>query len=564
MSIVALTAAIIAVRVMTRPQVTSRVMRFVAPTMTMRPTAVYGVTAISPDGTRIVYSASSAGTRMLFQRMADQVEPKPIPGTEEGMQPFFSPDGKWLAFFAHHKLMKVSAAGGQPIALATATGSRGGAWLADGTIAFCPFFYGGIERVSAAGGRPTVVSKVDRTKGERAHRWPHALPGGKAILYSVLADGTWDDATVVAHDLETGERKVVIKGGCDARYLPTGHLVYVRGNSLYAIGFDPKKLETHGEPVEIVQGVANSTAGSAEYAFSDDGVLVYFSPGVGADEGGRLSIVDRHGKNIASDARLPPRAVHSPRFSPDGRKIVGGSEWDVWTYDLLRGTATRVSAPGSRTNTPVWSSDASRIYYASERKGPWQIFSRASDASDQERLLSPVESAIPFDVSPDGREISVEVGRKDTGPDLGIISTDGKLRDLVQGGADETGGHFSPDGKWMVYTSDESGRRELYVRSTGSVPGRWQISTDGGSDARWIKPDEILYLKTGKMMAVSVKTEPTFTVGTPEVLFEHNIAAYDVARDGRILISEGPDPSQGSGQMNVVINWFEDVKSRMR
>jgi len=564
MSFVAIIATIVAVRVMTRPQTPARVMRFAAPMVTMQPTAVYGVTAISPDGTRIVYSASNGGARMLFQRMADQLEPKPIPGTEEAAQPFFSPDGKWLAFFARHKLMKVSAEGGQPIALATATYSRGGAWLPDGTIVFCPFFYGGIERVSAAGGRPTVVSKVDRTKGERAHRWPHALPGGKAILYSVLADGTWDDATVVAQNLETGERKVVIKGGCDARYLPTGHLVYVRGSSLHAIGFDPKKLETHGEPVEIVQGVANHSAGGAEYAFSDDGMLVYFSPGLGADEGGRLSIVDRHGKNVASDARLPPFAVHTPRFSPDGTKIVCGSEWDVWTYDLLRGTATRVSAPGSRTNLPVWSGDGSRIYYGSERNGPWQIVSRASDASDQERLLSPAESVLPFDVSPDGRELAVEVVRKETGSDLAIMSADGRLRDLVQGDSDETQGHFSPDGKWIAYTSDESGRHEIYVRSTGNVPGRWQISTDGGSDARWITPGEILYLKSGKMMAASVKTEPVFSVGTPEVLFDRNIAAYDVARDGRILIIEGPDPSQASGRMNVVINWFEDVKSRMR
>jgi len=564
MSFVAIIATIVAVRVITRPQTPARVMRFAAPMVTMQPTAVYGVTAISPDGTRIVYSASNGGTRMLFQRMADQLEPKPIPGTEEAAQPFFSPDGKWLAFFARHKLMKVSAAGGQPIALATATYSRGGAWLPDGTIVFCPFFYGGIERVSAAGGRPTVVSKVDRTKGERAHRWPHALPGGKAILYSVLADGTWDDATVVAQNLETGERKVVIKGGCDARYLPTGHLVYVRGSSLHAIGFDPKTLETHGEPVEIVQGVANHSAGGAEYAVSDDGMLVYFSPGLGADEGGRLSIVDRHGKNVASDARLPPFAVHTPRFSPDGTKIVCGSEWNAWTFDLLRGTATRVSAPGSRTNLPVWSGDGSRIYYGSERNGPWQIVSRASDASDQERLLSPAESVLPFDVSPDGRELAVEVVRKETGSDLAIMSADGRLRDLVQGDWDETQGHFSPDGKWIAYTSDESGRHEIYVRSTGNVPGRWQISTDGGSDARWITPGEILYLKSGKMMAASVKTEPVFSVGTPEVLFDHNIAAYDVARDGRILIIEGPDPSQASGRMNVVINWFEDVKSRMR
>jgi Tol biopolymer transport system component len=236
----------------------------------------------------------------------------------------------------------------------------------------------------------------------------------------------------------------------------------------------------------------------------------------------------------------------------------------VWTFDLVRGTGTRVNPTGARANAPLWSRDGSRIYYASERKGPWQIFTRASDASDQERLLSHVESVLPFDVSPDGRELSVELVRKETGADLGIMSADGRLRDLVQGDSDETEGRFSPDGKWIVYTSDESGRREIYVRSTGSVPGRWQISTDGGSIARWITPSEIVYLKTGKMMAVSVKTEPTFTFGTPEVLFEHNIASYDVARDGRFLISEGPDPSQASGQMNVVINWFEDVKSRMR
>jgi serine/threonine-protein kinase len=566
MSIVALTAAIIAVRAITRPQATSRVMRFAVPMITMQPTRVYGVTAISPDGTRIVHSASSSGTRMLFQRMADQLEPKPIPGTEEAVQPFFSPDGKWLAFFARHKLMKVSTAGGQPIALATATYSRGGAWLADDTIVFCPFYYGGIERVSAAGGTPTVVSKIDRNAGERAHRWPHSLPGSKTVLYSVLGAGGWDDATIVAQNVETGARKVIIKSGCDARYLPTGHLVYVRGNSLYAIAFDPKKLETHGEPVEIVQDVANHSAGGAEYAFSDDGVLVYFSPGVGADEGGRLSILDRHGKNVSSDARLPPHAVSTPQFSPDGTKIVGEihGHYEVWTYDLVRGTGTRVNPTGARTNAPLWSRDGSRIYYASERKGPWQIFTRASDASDQERLLSPVESVLPFDVSPDGRELSVELVRKETGADLGIMSADGQLRDLVQGDSDETEGRFSPDGKWMVYTSDESGRREIYVRSTGSVPGRWQISTDGGSIARWITPSEIVYLKTGKMMAVSVKTEPAFTFGTPEVLFEHNIAEYDVSRDGRFLISDGPDPSQASGQMNVVINWFEDVKSRMR
>jgi serine/threonine-protein kinase len=564
MSIVALAATIVAVRAMTRPQAPARVMRFAAPMITMQPTAVYGVTAISPDGTRIVYSGSNGGTRMLFQRMAAELESKPIPGTEEAVQPFFSPDGKWLAFFAHHKLMKVLAAGGQPIAVATATYSRGGAWLADDTIVFCPFYYGGIERVSADGGTPTIVSKVDRNAGERAHRWPHGLPGGKVILYSVLSGGSWDDATIVAHNLESGARKVIFKGGCDARYLPPGHLVYVRGTSLYVIEFDPRKLEVRGEPVEVLQGVANHMAGGAEFAFSDDGMLVYFSRGLGADEGGQLSIVDRHGVDAKQNERLPPYPITTPRFSPDGTKIAGTRGYETWSFDLVRGTDTRITPPGARTNTPVWSPDGSRIYYSSERKGPWQPFSRASDASDQEQPVSPVQSVNLFDASLDGRNLSAEVVRKESGADLAILSTDGRLRDLVRGDADETQGHFSPDGKWIVYSSDESGQREVYARSTENVPGRWQISTDGGTNARWVTPGEIVYLKSDKLMAVAVKTAPVFSAGTPQVLFEHNIADYDVARDGRIVISEGADPSQAKGQLNVVINWFEDVKSRMR
>jgi len=565
MAVLALVATVIAVRAMTRPAVAPRVIRFAVPMITWQPTAVYGVTAISPDGTRIVYSASNAGTRMLFQRMADQLEPRPIPGTEEAVQPFFSPDGKWLGFFAHHKLMKVLTSGGQPVVVATATYPRGGEWLPDDTIVFCPFYYGGIERVPASGGTPVVVSKVDRAAGERAHRWPHGLPGGKVILYSVLSGGTWDDATVVAQDLATGARKVILKAGCDARYLPTGHLVYVRGKSLYAVPFDPEKLEVRGEAVEVLQGVANHTAGGAEYAFSSDGMLVYFSPGLGADEGGRLSLVDRRGvSDTGSDVRLPSVPVVTPAFSPDGTKVLGQRAFEGWTYDLVRGTATRVTPPGARANRPIWSHDGSRIFYASERKGPWQAFSRAADASDQEQLLSPAESVLPNDASPDGRSVAVIIIRKETGSDLAILSTDGQVRNLVQGDADETQAYFSPDGKWIVYTSDEAGRKEIYVRATGNLPGRWQISTDGGSDPRWVTPGEILYLKSGRMMAVAVKTEPQFSAGMPQVLFERNIADYDVAPDGRIILSEGPDPIRATGQMNVVIHWFEDVKSRMR
>ncbi len=561
MTLVALAATLVAWRFWSSHE-TPRVMRFAAPnTITVSPGNVYGNIAISPDGTRIVYGTKSGESRMLFQRLTDQLEPKPIPGTEQASEPFFSPDGKWLGFFAHQKLMKISLAGGQPIVLTTSSYPRGAAWLPDDTIVFCPFFYGGIERVPAVGGTPVVVSKVDRKAGERSHRWPHALPGGKVILYSIGYGGSWDDATIVAQRLDTGERKVIIKGGCDARYLSTGHLVYVRGNSLYAVPFDTSKLEVRGDAVEVIQGVANHTAGGAEYAFSKNGMLVYFSPGVGMDEGGRTAIVDRHGNRI--EGALPSFPVVNPRFSPDGTKISGARGNDVWTFDLVRGTSTRISSPGARTINPIWSADGSRIYYSSERSAPWQIFSRAADGSDQERRLSAEESTTANDASPDGGHLVANVVRKDTAADIVLISMNGTVRNLVQSTAEEREATFSSDGKWIAYSSDESGRPEVYVRSMGSTPGRWQISTSGGDNPRWVKQDEIVYQDGTKLLSVAVKTEPGFAAAPPQLLFERNLADYDIARDGRIVISEGPDPTRASGQINVVINWFEEIRAKM-
>ncbi|HEX4932947.1 MAG TPA: hypothetical protein VFV33_07205, partial [Gemmatimonadaceae bacterium] len=364
-----------------RPRVTPQVMRFSAPnTISTRPTDTYGIIAISPDGRDIIYSASDGPTRMLYRRSIDQFEVRPIAGTEGGVQPFFSPDGKWLGFFARQRLWKIALTGGQPIEIARASQSRGAEWLEDDTIVFCPFYYGGIERVPASGGKAVVVSTVDRKAGERSHRWPRGLPGGKTILYSVGLGGSWDNASIVAHDLEKGTRKVIVNGGCDARYVSTGHLLYVRGNSLYAVPFDPDKLEVRGTPVEVTTGVANHSAGGGEYAFSRNGMLVYFSQGAGGDEGGRVALVDRRGERI--DTPLPPFSMTTPRFSPDGKSIAGTRGWQVWTFDTTRGTSTRVTAGDVRTAWTVWSADGSRLYYGSERVGPWEVFTRAADGSD--------------------------------------------------------------------------------------------------------------------------------------------------------------------------------------
>jgi len=541
-----------------------QVMRFSAPnTLSTRPTDSYGIIAVSPDGREIIYSASDGPSKMLYRRSIDQFEARPIPGTEGALGPFFSPDGKWLGFFARQRLWKIALSGGQPIELARAAQPRGGQWLEDDTIIFCPFYYGGIERIPASGGKAVAVSTVDRKAGERSHRWPHALPGGKTILYSIGLGTSWDNATIVAQSLDTGERKVIINGGCDARYVSTGHLVYVRGTSLYAVPFDPEKLEVRGTPVEVTAGVANHTAGGAEYAFSRNGTLVYFSQGVGGDEGGRLAVVDRRGEPIATT--LPPFSMSTPRFSPDGKSIAGTRGWELWTFDTTRATSTRVTSGDVRTSWNVWAPDGLRLYYGSERAGPWELFTRAADASDPERQITRNTdgSIIPETVSPDGREILAQSVRKETGNDIDIVTLDGRVQPFIRSENHEHPDAFSPDGKWIVYHSDESGRPEVYVRPRSGA-GRIQISTEGGIEARWVVSNEIIYSTGSKLFSVSVQTSPSLSVSKPVLLFERDFAAFDVASDGRILLVETLESSASAGRLNVVVNWFEEIGKERR
>ncbi|HET7747075.1 MAG TPA: hypothetical protein VFM29_07215, partial [Vicinamibacteria bacterium] len=395
---------------------------------------------------------------------------------------------------------------------------------------------------------------------ERSHRWPRALPGGKAILYTVGLGGSWDNARVVAHRLDTGERKVVIEGGIDARYVPTGHLAYVRGTSIYAVAFDPETLQASGQPFEVVTGVANHSAGGAEFDFSEKGILVYFSPGVGGDEGGRLVLLS--GRGEPQPARLPEMTIGNPRFSPDGTSIVGEREWSVWTFDITRGVQTRV-ASGSRTGWPVWSPDGRQVFYGSERTGPWQVWSRAADGGDEERQVSrSPDSVVPHGISPDGKELIVRVDRKVTGADIDLIEVaTGTARSFVATEADEYPGTFSPDGRFIAYASDDSGRTEVYVRPREG-PGRWQVSNEGGVEPRWVRPDEIAYLNGTRIMVATVKTAPRFTASAPRLLLDRNASDFDLDRAGRILIVEPPDPSAAPGRLNVVVNWFEEIRRR--
>jgi Tol biopolymer transport system component len=250
-------------------------------------------------------------------------------------------------------------------------------------------------------------------------------------------------------------------------------------------------------------------------------------------------------------------------FSPAGTSLVVERDFSIWTIDLLRGTSSRV-ATGPRMGWPVWSADGTRIFYASERAGPWQIWSRAADGSDEERVIAKAAdySMTPSAVSPDGAEVLVHADHPDTGTDVEVVDATGKIRSVVRSDADDNSGAFSPDGRWIAYWSDESGRDEVYVRPRSGPSGRWQISNQGGTEPRWVLDDEIAYLHGTKIMTVPVKTSPSFTAGTPRLLLDANASDFDLTRDGRILIVEAPDPSAAPGRLNVVVNWFEEIRRR--
>ena len=524
---------------------------------------VYGAVAISPDGRSIVYSGVENLRMRLYLRNMDTFESRPIAGTEDGRAAFFSPDGKWLGFFTGHELKKVFLSGGTPVSLSRVANSRGGSWSEDGAIVFAPFYYAGLSKISANGGTAQPLTKLDTSQEERNHRWPFVLPGGKAALFTIGLGKEWGEARIGAVRFDTGEKKIVLQGGFGARYLPTGHMVFCRGDSLYAIGFDPEKLETHGDPIQLVSGISDSSAGSLEYAFSQNGVLVTLPSGLTFDEGGAVVMLNRKGERIPfGHAVFDSLVLNNPQISPDDKKLSGFRDFTVWTYDLERGVATRLTS-GARTGWPVWTHDSKRITYSSERLGFWNPFWRAADGSDEEQVVVKSDSVLnPVGWSPDGKKLLLYRDRLETDSDLVIFdSGTGKLQEFVSTPATERLGVFSPDSKWVAYSSDESGRNEIYVRSVQGLTGRWQVSTNGGIIPRWKQQNELIYMEANRLMRIPVQTEPSFSAGSPQELFPGHYLEMDVTSDHQRLIVTLPR-QKARDYLNVVINWFDEVRQK--
>jgi serine/threonine-protein kinase len=533
--------------------------------------------ALSPDGSRLVYVARGVGTNQLYVRPIDRFEAAPIPGTAGAGSPFFSPDGQSVGFFAEGKLKKVSLGGGATLTLCGAPNNRGGGWGPDDTIIFAPSIITGLFRVSAAGGTPAPLTTVDREKGEFGHRWPETLPGGKAVLFTILTGTSFDDARIGVLSLETGERRVLVQGGTYARYVPTGHVVYARAGGLLAVPFDLKRLEVTGPPVSILDGVSmNPTYGSAEFSISAEGSLAYV-PG-GSSGGERMLLwVDRTG--AAQPLPTPLRSYMSPRLSPDGTRLavaITGANAGVWVYDLGRGTLTRLIESPNFITWPIWTPDGKRITFQSAQSAPSSLLSTfwmPADGSDAAEPLTTSEKyRMPGSWSPDGRTLAFTETDPTTGFHIGVLTLEGdrKTRPFLQTPSNDGGPAFSPDGRWLAYQSGESGRWEVYVRPFPGPGGKLQISTDGGTEPVWARNGRELFYRNGdKMMATAVEAKPTFSAAKPRLLFEGHFEAYinsfdpnyDVSSDGRrFLMVKASEQESAATQLNVVLNWSDELR----
>ena len=530
--------------------------------------------ALSPDGTQLAYVATQGGTQQLYVRAMDSLDATPIPGTEGAVNPFFSPDGQWLGFFAGKKLKKVSVSGGVALTLGEASGPRGASWDSQGMIAFAPTGVSLLQKVPDAGGTPQPLSRFE--KGEASHRWPEFLPDGKALLFDAMTSTfNWTKAQLVVESVGTGERQNLIQGGWQPRYASSGHLIYAQRGGLMAAPFDLQRLALTGTAVPVVEGVRQSTTtGAVQYSFSATGSLAYVP---GAVQSAQLKLVWVTRNGTEQPVAAPARGYVFPRLSPDGRRIAVGiidQETQVWLYDLSRETLTRFTFEGNVNLSALWTPDGRRITFQSDKEGPQNVYwQRADGSGGLERLTTSDYTSVPSSCSPDGQLLAFVQIDPATGFDIWVLRlTDRKAQPFLRTPYNETSPRFSPDGRWLAYISNESGRHEVYVQPYPGPGGKWQISTEGGTEPAWNPSGRELFYRSGdRMMAVNVSTRPSFTVGKPHVLFSGpyeptpaTFSNYDVSPDGqRFLMLKPSETEQAPAQINVVLNWFEELKRRV-
>jgi Tol biopolymer transport system component len=531
-----------------------------------------------------INGADPASGGQLMVRDLSQLEPVALRGVAIARSPFFSPDGRWIGYFDTGDLKKVPVGGGPPITICRISGgTRGSDWGADNTIIFATnALDSGLFSVPAAGGEPKLLTKADVARGEVDHLYPSILPGGRAVLFTVVMNGPIDNSEIAVLDLKTGQRKTLIRGGAHAMYFsPTGsereeYVFYASAGTLRAVRFDRERLEVLGEPAVVVDQVRTEATGAAQFSLSPNGTLVYVPGGVGAAENRMLVWVDRRGREQPIDA--PPRLYQIPRVASDGAHIavmINDPEQDIWVLDPPRQPLTRLTFGPSGESNPVWMPDMRRILFSSTRSGIPNVFWQKADGTGTpDQLTTSDAMAIPFSVAPDGRKAVVGITG---GTDIAVLTLDEprQLRPLIVAQGIQANAEISPDGRWLAYQSGESGQNEIYVRPFPNVDaGRWQISTGGGVKPAWARNGrELFYLAPDFwMMAVPVRISETFSFAAPVKLFHEPYfegvtgRSYDVSPDGTKFLaikSTVSNRAAATASVVVVLDWLDELRQRM-
>ncbi|HEV8368025.1 MAG TPA: protein kinase [Pyrinomonadaceae bacterium] len=551
-----------------RPEETEKQMRFVVALPEKVSEVAFPI--ISPDGNSIAFLGTSEGRRMLFVREINSLTAKPLNGTEDSSFPFWSPDGRQLAFFSHGKIAKIDINGGTPQALCDAQSGGGGSWNRNGVILFAvdnrP-----LQRVSAsAGGVSSTVIPLDQSRKETAHFWPHFLPDGEHFLYQSWT-GRAEESAIYVASLDGKDRKLLVKTDSNAAYATPGYLLFARATTLLAQPFNLRSLELSGEPVTVADQVTFTENYSlSNFSVSDTGVLVFWG---GSVVNRQLIWFDRSGKQL--DLVGPPGEYNDLVLSPDEKRLavqrIDGNNSDLWMFDLARNLPSRFTFETSGEDDPVWSPDGNTLVFSVSNEGPFDLYKRLSSGTGKQELVSKTpESKEGSDWSPDGKFILLDVYSEKSGLDIWVLPLfgDGKPYALLNSRFQEGQGHFSPDGKWVAYTSNESGRNEVYVRRFPECDNQMQISTDGGAQPHWRKDGrEFFYIASDrKLMAVDVTLGTSLQVGTPKPLFTTRIMRYEapnryvVSGDGQKFLVNSAVEESNPTPITVVLNWASGLK----
>jgi len=546
----------------------------------LRSTSTY--LAVSPDGSKLAFVAvDSTGHSMLWVRNLDSQTAQSLPGTDGASALFWSPDSRFIAFTAGNSLKKIDVTGGPALTITGLDASGGGTWNRYGDILFSSATALPIFRVSSAGGSATPASSPDPSHQETARGFPYFLPDGRHFLFIAYSTNP-EKRGVYLGSLDSKETKPLVQSASSFNsfplYSPPGYLLFVRAGTLFAQPFDANRLELNGDALPVAEGVDfDLLLGGAAVAVSQNGVLAYgLAPSNGPS---KLVWVDR--KGIEQAVPAPPHDYYFPRISPDGKRVavtiaetvaptIAETDSQIWLYDLRGDTLTRLTFEGTGNTGPIWTPNGERIVFkGNNQRLFWQPADGSGPAEELTKSKLP-QNNVPGSFSPDGQVLAF-MGQGASQDLYTLPLKDGKPQPFVNSPAIETAPRFSPDGHFIAYASDESGRFEIYVRSYPGPGGKYQISTEGGMEPVWNpKGRELFYRSGNKMKAVDVTTQGTFSAGKPRVLFEGSYVPtprtfqdYDVSPDGQRFLMLKPEQSQALTQINVVLNWFEELKQKV-